>query len=75
MCSMKILLTLFLMSFLSSGVPTPAVAKFCVNRVVPTKEVKLAMMQAEAEGCQDVRYVRVDGGHYLVYGVKVLIGE
>jgi predicted GH43/DUF377 family glycosyl hydrolase len=71
---MKLLLLLAL--FIPTGtVPTPAVARLCVNRVVPRSEVKIAIMQANAEGCEDVRYVKVDPDHYLVYGVKVLIGE
>jgi hypothetical protein len=54
---------------------TPAVARFCVNRVVSRMEVKAARIQARMEGCEQVTVMQVDASNYLVYGVKVLIGE
>lgn len=70
-----LLLLLALPITASAPVPTPAIAKFCVNQVVPKKALEAAINQAYFEGCQDVQTVRVDNYHYLVFGVKVLIGE
>lgn len=70
---MKLLTLLALL--IPTGVPTPAVARFCVNQVVPNSMVNVAKIQARAEGCSEVRIVKVDEEHTLVFGVKVLMGE
>jgi hypothetical protein len=72
----KVGLILLLTSTLFAGPGyTPAVARFCVNRVVPRMEVKMARIQARMEGCNEVTVMQVDASNYLVYGVKVLVGE
>jgi hypothetical protein len=35
----------------------------------------MARIQARMEGCNEVTVMQVDASNYLVYGVKVLIGE
>ncbi len=55
--------------------PPPAIAKLCLNRVVPESEMQRAADIIQAQGCPEPTFVRVDDGHFLAYGVKVLIGE
>jgi hypothetical protein len=74
---MKLLIMLLLVLPITATAPQPpaAIAKFCVNQVVERLAVKWAKVQARFEGCDTVTVVPVDDNHFLVYGVKVYIGE
>ena len=73
---LKTCLGLALILGIGAGQPTPvAVARLCGNTVVQGRDLRQAKASIRAEGCDEIRIIKLDVDWYLIYGVRVLTGE
>jgi hypothetical protein len=69
-----LLLTVLALTVYSQSYPA-AVAKLCGNKVVHDSQKDKIIEQVKKQGCSEVRLVELDDNYYLVYGIRVLVGE